>query len=152
MKILVCMDGSKHGQRVLDEAAKIAGGCNADEVVVIYVYNQPPDYSVIREKSYTAGLKAGDMELFRELEEKRREEKKKLLADAVTFFETKNIKASSMFEEGHPADIINKVADKGKFDLVVIGNRGMGGLKRLFLGSVSNAVVQQAKTSVLTVK
>ena len=150
MKILVCMDGSKHGQRVLDEAAKIAGGCGADEVVVIYVYNQPPDYSVIREKgSY---VRAEDMEQFRELENKSREEKKKILAEAVTYFETKNLKASSMFEEGHPAEIITKVADKGNFDLIVIGNRGMGGLKRLFLGSVSNAVVQQAKTSVLTVK
>lgn len=150
MKILVCMDGSKHGQKILDEAAKIAGGCNADEVVVIYVYNQQPDYSVFREKgSY---IRPEDMERFRDLEEKRRDEKKKILAEAVKFFETKNVKASSVFEEGHPAEIITKVADKGNFDLIVIGNRGMGGLKRLFLGSVSNAVVQQAKTSVLTVK
>lgn len=150
MKILVCMDGSRHGQKILDEAAKIAGGCNADEVVVIYVYNQQPDYSVFREKgSY---IRPEDMERFRDLEEKRRDEKKKILAEAVKFFETKNVKASSVFEEGHPAEIITKVADKGNFDLIVIGNRGMGGLKRLFLGSVSNAVVQQAKTSVLTVK
>jgi len=150
VKILVCMDGSKNGQKVLDEAAKIAGGCNADGVAVIYVYNQPPDYSVLREKgSY---IRPEDMERFRELENKRREEKKKILADAVAFFETKNVRASSIFEEGHPAEIITKVADKGNFDLIVIGNRGMGGLKRMFLGSVSNAVVQQAKTSVLTVK
>jgi len=150
MKILVCTDGSKHGQKILDQAAKIASGCNADEVVVIYVYNLPPDYSALREKgSY---IRSEDMERFRELEEKRREEKKIILGEAIKFFETKNIKASSLFEEGHPAEIITKVAGKGNFDLIVIGNRGMGGLKRLFLGSVSNAVVQQAKTSVLTVK
>lgn len=150
MKILVCMDGSKHSQKILDEAAKIAGGCNADEVVIIYVYNQPPDYSVLSEKG--AYIKPEDMERFRELENKRREEKKKILAEAIKFLETKKIKASSLFEEGHPAEIITKVADKGNFDLIIIGNRGLGGLKRLFLGSISNAVVQQAKTSVLTVK
>jgi len=150
MKILVCTDGSKHSQKVLDEAAKIAGGCSVDEVVVIYVYNQLPDYSMLRERG--TFIKADDMERFREVENKRREEKKKVLDEAAKYLETKNIKASTLFEEGQPAEVITKIAAKENFDLIVIGNRGMGGLKRLFLGSISNAVVQQAKSSVLTVK
>ena len=36
--------------------------------------------------------------------------------------------------------------------MIVIGSRGMGGLKKLFLGSVSSAVVHEATASVLTVK
>jgi len=37
--------------------------------------------------------------------------------------------------------------------MIVLGSRGLGGLKKIFLGSVSNAVIQEAKDcSVLVVK
>jgi nucleotide-binding universal stress UspA family protein len=37
--------------------------------------------------------------------------------------------------------------------MIVMGSRGLGGLKKFFLGSVSNAVVQEAENcSVLVVK
>lgn len=48
--------------------------------------------------------------------------------------------------------MIPEVAEEGGFDLIVIGRRGISGTDKLFLGSVSNAVLQQAKTSVLVVK
>jgi nucleotide-binding universal stress UspA family protein len=41
---------------------------------------------------------------------------------------------------------------QNKFDLVVIGSRGMGGIKEAFLGSVSNAIVHKSHVSVLVVK
>lgn len=151
MKILVCTDGSEHSQKTLEEASTIAGGCNADEVAIIYVYNQPPDFSYLEKKG--SSITSKDIERFRELEEEHKEEiKERVLSQALKVFEKKNIKASTIFKEGHPAEVITSVASEGGFDMIVIGNRGIGGLKRLFLGSVSNAVVQNAKPSVLTVK
>ena len=35
------------------------------------------------------------------------------------------------------------------FDMIEIGSRGLGGLKKLFLGSISNAVIQQAKSCIV---
>ncbi|MBT9172419.1 MAG: Stress response protein NhaX [Syntrophomonadaceae bacterium] len=151
MKILVCTDGSKHDQPILETAAKIVGNGDADEIVVIHVYNQPLD-ALVRSDRGAYFIKEDDRERFRKLEDMHREEKKKILVEALKFFETKNKEASSLFEEGNPAEIISAVADKRNFDLIVIGNRGLSGLKKIFLGSVSNAVVQQSKTSVLIVK
>jgi nucleotide-binding universal stress UspA family protein len=150
MKILVCTDGSEHSKKTLEEASIIAGGCNADEVAIIHVYNQAPDFSYLREKG--SSITSQDIERFREIEEEHKEERKKILTEALKIFEKNNIKANTIFEEGHPAEVIIRVAAEGEFDMIIIGNRGIGGLKRLFLGSVSNAVVQNAKPSVLTVK
>jgi nucleotide-binding universal stress UspA family protein len=53
---------------------------------------------------------------------------------------------------GHPAEEIVAAAGKAGADLVVVGARGLGTVKRLALGSVSERVLHQAPCSVLVVK
>ncbi|EAW44719.1 hypothetical protein N9414_14358 [Nodularia spumigena CCY9414] len=53
---------------------------------------------------------------------------------------------------GEPAVEIIRLANIYKADLVVIGSRGLVGMKRIVLGSVSTQVVEQANCSVLVVK
>jgi nucleotide-binding universal stress UspA family protein len=51
---------------------------------------------------------------------------------------------------GEPAEAIIRVADRIGADLVVVGNRGMRGVRRI-LGSVPNTVAHSANCSVLIV-
>ena len=53
---------------------------------------------------------------------------------------------------GDPADAIVRAADTGTADLIVVGARGLGALKRLLLGSVSESVLRHAGCSVLIVR
>jgi nucleotide-binding universal stress UspA family protein len=53
---------------------------------------------------------------------------------------------------GHPAEEIVAAAGEAGVDLVVVGARGLGTVKRLALGSVSERVLHQAPCSVLVVK
>lgn len=53
---------------------------------------------------------------------------------------------------GHPADAILHLAATLDADLIVVGNRGMTGAKRLVLGSVPNKIAHGAPCSVLIVK
>jgi nucleotide-binding universal stress UspA family protein len=53
---------------------------------------------------------------------------------------------------GDPAERIVEYADYSISDLIVIGSRSQGALKRALLGSVSGAVVAKTKKSVLIVK
>ena len=46
----------------------------------------------------------------------------------------------------------NCLAKKEKFDLIVIGSRGMGTAKEIFLGSTSNYVLHKSPIPVLIVK
>jgi nucleotide-binding universal stress UspA family protein len=54
--------------------------------------------------------------------------------------------------EGYPASVIVDEAESRGADLIVIGTRGLSGLKHLLLGSIAERVVQKAPCAVLTVK
>jgi nucleotide-binding universal stress UspA family protein len=52
---------------------------------------------------------------------------------------------------GEPANALVELAEKVNADLVVVGNRGMSGMKRFVLGSVPNKVSHHCPCSVLIV-
>jgi nucleotide-binding universal stress UspA family protein len=52
----------------------------------------------------------------------------------------------------HPADSIVQVAEETGADLVVMGSRGLGGIKRALMGSVSDSVVRHAHCPVMVVR
>lgn len=53
---------------------------------------------------------------------------------------------------GEPAEMIVAFAEEKLFDQIVIGPRGVGAVKSLLLGSVTNKVVQLSTTPVLLIK
>jgi nucleotide-binding universal stress UspA family protein len=53
---------------------------------------------------------------------------------------------------GEPAPTIERVAEEGAYDTIVIGARGLGAIGRLFEGSVSEHVATHARTNVLVVR
>ncbi len=150
MKILVCTDGSEQSQKTLEKALIISEGCNVDELAIIHVYDEKLDFSAMRwGEGYTPTKK--DMEMFSKFQEEHKNERKKVLQDAIKLFEEKTINARTIFKEGHPSHTIVETAHEEGFDMIVIGSRGLGGLKKIFLGSVSAAVVQEAKDCIVTV-
>jgi nucleotide-binding universal stress UspA family protein len=54
--------------------------------------------------------------------------------------------------EGAPADELIKACARAKADLLVVGARGVGAFERLLLGSVSDAALRHAPSSVLVVR
>lgn len=149
MKILVGIDGSQASQKALEEAAKIAGGCRVGEVAVILVSDPRSDIAF----PYYENVSAEQIKHYQEMLEQHKNESHKTLSTAKKFLEDQNINARTIFKEGHPSHTIVKVAEEEGFDMIVLGNRGLGGLKKILLGSVSNAVVQEVKNcNVLIVK
>ncbi|MCA1726492.1 MAG: universal stress protein [Actinobacteria bacterium] len=61
------------------------------------------------------------------------------------------VKLRTREEAGDPAETICEVAEEDDADVIVVGNRGTHGKKRWFLGSVPNAIVQDAPCSVYIV-
>ena len=54
--------------------------------------------------------------------------------------------------EGPPAEAILRVAETRECDLIVMGSRGLGELKAVLLGSVSDKVLHHSTVPVLIVK
>ena len=52
---------------------------------------------------------------------------------------------------GHPAELITRVADEEKFDLIVIGRRGHSPVKHWLVGSTTDRIVDHAPCAVLIV-
>lgn len=73
-----------------------------------------------------------------------------LLADLATKARQRGLDVVVHAATGDPAEAIVRVAEREKVDLIVIGNKGMKG-KRRILGSVPNSVAHAAPCSVLII-
>jgi nucleotide-binding universal stress UspA family protein len=71
-------------------------------------------------------------------------------ASVVALARQKGLSAVSHVGSGDPASQIVAIAKEQGTDLIVVGNRGMRGVKRV-LGSVPNAVAHRAPCAVLIV-
>ncbi|XP_078429697.1 universal stress protein A-like protein isoform X2 [Wolffia australiana] len=63
-----------------------------------------------------------------------------------------SVRLKSMVLEGDPKEMICQAAEQVHPDLLLIGSRGLGKIKRAFLGSVSDYCAHHAKCPVLIVK
>ena len=54
--------------------------------------------------------------------------------------------------EGDPASTLVQEAEDGRYDLLVVGNKGMTGATRFFLGSVPNKVSHHVPCALLIVR
>lgn len=80
------------------------------------------------------------------------EKSEKFLNSLSKKCEKEGIKFHSKILYGKPSTEITEFAKKKNFDLIIIGARGLTGLKSALMGSTSNAIVQKSKTSILVVK
>ncbi|MFO8191285.1 MAG: universal stress protein [Bacillota bacterium] len=149
MKILVCTDGSQPSLRAVERAADIAEGMEYTETAIIYVYEDRFDpassfYEVRpRTKQDTARLK--------KLQDMEKATGEKILHEAKKIFDRRGLEVRTVIKQGHLADTIVKTAAEEGFEMIVLGSRGFGGLKKILLGSVSNAVVQEAENCMVVV-
>lgn len=73
------------------------------------------------------------------------------LNEITTLVREKGVEVSSELKLGVPSQVILDTAMQLNADLVVIGTRGLSGLRHLLLGSTAERVVQHAHCPVLTV-
>ncbi len=137
-KILVPLDGSKNSNRGLDEAINLARQCKA-VIIGIHVKDMPGIYALhpIGFISLASGKEA-----------------KKVIEHAKTVCAKRGILFHGKILGGDPSyDIVRFAHNKrNRISIIVIGARGRGTLKGIFLGSVSNYVIHKSKLPVLVVK
>ncbi|KAL8263205.1 hypothetical protein R6Q59_024554 [Mikania micrantha] len=62
------------------------------------------------------------------------------------------IKAETLILEGDPKEMICQAMEEMNYDLLVVGSRGLGAIKRALLGSISDFCAHHARCPVLIVK
>lgn len=98
----------------------------------------------------SAGMPIPVDKLYREARRRGR----KLVSEAETVAGERGVEAKKAVVENRssPARGITDYAEKNEADLIVVGTRGLGGFRRLLLGSVAGGVVGYARCSVLVVR
>jgi nucleotide-binding universal stress UspA family protein len=142
MKILVPVDGSEYSMKAVKAAADVAKKMKADvTVITVTPFVSGLDLEISAKEM--ANLKDGM---------KRRGEE--FLEKAKGILKAEGIPAKTVLSSAvSAADEIIGLAEKKKFDLIVIGNRGLGGATtRFFMGSVALKVVNHAPCSIYVVK
>lgn len=133
-KILVAVDGSDNSERALIEARKHGEAFDA-EVTILTVLDQSsaksPGNRVDKTWEETGGA---------------------ILEESVKVFDDFDGEVVTTLRNGDPADEILEEANFGDFDLIIMGNRGLGVFSRTFLGSVSNKVLNHTNKNVLVIK
>lgn len=134
--ILVALDGSKNASRALDQAIYLArqsqGIITGVFVIPLFVVNVAKPVSKMGKMFVDSGRKILD------------EAKNRCAKNGVLFYE-KILCGNEGFK-------IVSFAKNRKADLIVIGSRGRGNIKEVFLGSVSHYVVHKSPIPVLIVK
>jgi len=141
--ILVPVDGSENSQSALAHAIYLAKQCNA-ALHLLHVVNLAAALSL-------SGYDQGHYSLLKEVQSALTETGNKVLNEAAAKIPAP-VKHSVSLEMGAPGQIIIDCADKCKAHLIVMGSRGLGPVKGLFMGSVSNHVMGQSPIPVLIVK
>ena len=144
-EILVPLDGSELAERALPLAQSITQSSNAT-IHVVQVVSPLPELEARR-----TGDSIELIRLARQLVEARIKRGKEYVGRVAAQFEKAGIEvATAMLEGGASESIVNYTREHG-IDLVVMSTHGFGGLKRLFLGSVTDRVIRSCEVPVLVV-
>jgi len=137
-KILVPLDGSEHSRRALDASIQLAKILNS-KLALLAVYSV----------TGVAGPEPGSTLIALE---SIRDSCKRILSEAEAKVRSETVDVKTEVAEGNAADVIVKKAKEGKYNLIVMGARGLSTFKKILVGSVSEGVIKKAPCPVLIVK
>jgi nucleotide-binding universal stress UspA family protein len=147
-KVLVAVDGSENSTRALDFALEFTERYNA----ALTVINVSESSAIAAVPSPIAGFDgdASMVTVARDMRKFHEDILDKALAHAKEV--RPNVQITANLREGDPALEIVALAKDGDFDVVVLGHRGMGKVRELFLGNISERVAHLLACTVVIVK
>ncbi len=170
-KILVPVDGSPLSVKAADLAADLAAKYDAELILLHVLLRGHMPEGLRRAVEVEAGperrakprnLVNMPQEIMARVQDKKTKQLSLEALDIVGKFVLSNIAArcddlgaeriTQRVEEGYPAETILAIAKSAPADMIVMGSRGLGDLKGLLMGSVSNKVSQLADCTCVTVK
>lgn len=140
MKILVAVDGSAYTKRMLAYLAAHDEwmGDHHQYTVLHGVPAVPARAAAVLDKAL--------------LKSYYDEESEKVFKPIRAFFGKQQLTASFVTKVGPVADSIANLAEKGRYDLLVMGSHGHGTLGNLVMGSVATKVMAHCKTPLLLIR
>jgi len=141
MKILLLVDGSTSALNAAKYVGKLAKDLRSKCTVTLISIHD--DVGLGHVKQFVATSVVNDY--LREVSEKELKPAQKALDSA-------GVKHSMVIKRGNVADEIIALANKEKFDLIVMGSKGRTGIVDALMGSIAQKISTAAKQPVLLIK
>jgi nucleotide-binding universal stress UspA family protein len=147
-RILLAVDGSDNSKRASKAAITLAKVFGA-ELSVVHVIPTLSYFSV-----GVVGISSTTNNYYKQYYEITENQGKHWIDDILSEARVDGVKAQGeiLRPTSSIAYSILRKAEKDNSDLIVIGTRGLGGFKKLLLGSVSSGVIGHSKCNVLIIK
>ena len=145
-KILLATDSSEEAELALSTAIDLANSTNSQlHVVTVGPWNPDPSYA-----THEASLR---WETYEQASEAIGKEVQEILDNQVRKIEEGGGSVQEAhLRRGRKDEEIVRVAEEIGAGLVVMGSRGLGGMRRALMGSVSDGVMRHAHCPVLVVR
>ncbi len=138
-RILVAVDGSENSKRAAEHGSSLAK-MNPDTLVEVLFVTE-----VDRARKDVPTKGEDNEHIFHD-------DKKNSLGAIKGAFEKNRVAFELVTKSGDPGSTIVSFANRGGFDLVIVGSRGLNSFKTLMLGSVSLKVARRVKAPVMIIK
>ena len=151
-KILVAVDRFEREQSIFNTAVSLAQTNNAKLMLLNIRSPIEANYPALITDIYYPMANNREYEMYQQQIEDYRQEELNFLQDLTKKAIAVGVDAEHRQLIGNPGQIICRIAATWSADLILVGSRGLKGLKEMFLGSVSNYVTHHAPCSVLIVR
>ncbi|MDA8213328.1 MAG: universal stress protein [Clostridia bacterium] len=144
-KILLPTDGSKHSLKAARYARKLLERSPLSSLTILHVSDIPKE---VLAHGYMLEVTI-DPQVIKDLTEEKTDQ---VINETKAVFKDGNFRIDILTQIGNPVQIICEMVEKEGYDLIIMGSRGLGEIKGLLLGSVSDRISHLAKCPVLIVK
>jgi nucleotide-binding universal stress UspA family protein len=151
-KILVGIDRSSISEKVFEVATSIAAATRANLMLLQVLSDREEDYPQLPAYSYYPTWDEQTVKIYQEQWEEYKKQSTEILKNLTEKATQAGIETEFTQISGSPERSICDLANTWQADLIIVGSRGLMGLKEMFLGSVSNYVTHHAPCSVLIVR
>jgi nucleotide-binding universal stress UspA family protein len=151
-RILVAADYSPANQSVFDQALSVAKTTGATLMIMHVLAEDELNFPLIQGLIDYPVLDNSNYELSKKMFEDDRQRGIDFLQTRAKEAQAKGVNTEFIQLTGNPGRVICEFASTWSADLILMGSRGLKGLKEIFLGSVSNYITHHAPCSVLIVR
>lgn len=141
-KLVVGLDGSGSGNRVLDYAKKLASMIETCELIVVYVIEWSP---------FSFQTPEENAERHKRREEEIQAANDRVINPAVEQLKKDGFNARGIVRHGNVADLLDQIAVDEKADQIIVARTSEGGLVQRVFGSATGNLVMHARVPVTVI-
>ena len=149
-EILLPLDGSDVSESALVPARQLAESLGA-RLHILQVTSQTEEFSIMRGAEFGTMGSDYSQQVLEEVMTAQRDRIERYLNEVAEGLTEAGLEVVKAIEDGPAADKIVDYAEAAGVDLIVMSTHGRGGVRRFFVGSVTDKVIRSTNLPVLVV-